>query len=74
MAALVGFGWFQTARLDSMRIERDQAVADLDAAHRAITAIVAERAASDRRQAIAGSAREAVVAAPVTDDGPVSRH
>jgi hypothetical protein len=72
MASLVGFSWLQIQRVESMRIERDQAVADLEAANRAITAMAVERAAADRRQAIAGSAREAIVSAPAADDGPVS--
>lgn len=72
MASLVGFSWLQIQRVESMRNERDQAVSELAAANRAITAMAAERVAADRRQAIAGSAREAIVAAPATDDGPVS--
>ena len=72
MAALAGFSWLQIHRVESMRLERDQAVAELSAAQRTISAMAAERAAADRRQAIVGSAREAIVSAPDTDDGPVS--
>lgn len=72
MAALVAFSWHQIGRVESMRIERDQAVAQLDAAHRAITEMAAERAAAERRTAILGNAREAIVSAPASEDGPVS--
>lgn len=58
--------------LAAMRTERDAAVADLDAANRAITATAVERVVADRRQGIAGTAHEAIVAALASDDGTVS--
>lgn len=75
LAAILALGayvyWLQgkAAQVDTLRtelrIERERHARDL-------AALAAERAATDRRDAIVTSGREAIIAAPAMDDGPVA--
>lgn len=73
-AAVAGWAYADhlRGRLDAVVIERDQAIADRQAAERAMVVLADEAAAAQSRSAIRSTGRESILAMPVTEDGPVS--
>lgn len=52
--------------------DRDQAIADRQAAEKAMVVLADEVADANARAAVRSAGRESILAMPVTEDGPVS--
>lgn len=74
--AVAAGGWLYAdhlgGRVDELTIERDAAIADRQAAERAMVVLADEAQAAAGRALIRSSGRESILAMPVTEDGPIS--